>query len=76
MTRTSSPKAFTPIRSTGEGVTINLAGREPNGYSLARSKSAIRLGPISRLRPVLVGMTMRACRICDVSLGRGHFLLV
>jgi predicted AlkP superfamily phosphohydrolase/phosphomutase len=27
----SKTKAFTTIRSTGEGVSVNLAGREPDG---------------------------------------------
>jgi predicted AlkP superfamily phosphohydrolase/phosphomutase len=55
-------KAYTSVRSTGEGISINLAGREPNGivdpgdYERLRDEIADRLSsftdPSTNARPV------------------------
>ena len=50
----SKTKAFTTIRSTGEGVSINLAGREidgivdPGDYEKVRDEVMDRLGSLRR----------------------------
>ncbi len=55
-------RVYTSIRSTGEGVSVNLAGREPNGivdpadFERVRDEAAERLGaftdPVSGKRPI------------------------